>query len=219
MQASTFEMLRIEHIHDIVLPSVETCLKPLGFETQGPLRWIRSTDAPIRQCFRLEQWKGGILSPTWGLSLDFVPHLSGNQIKWHRAPKSALPDLTFDPRDRSMEVSYMRGIDEVAQLVPSVMQEAVIQAGHFWESACSIDQLPEVFAGVKRHLSSGGLGFYNFRQHPIAYAFVLAMNGHPDLAEAEFQKYTEGLPTTTRAKLREIFVAAGGRPNQYAAST
>ncbi|OPK06916.1 hypothetical protein BZ164_00785, partial [Pseudomonas veronii] len=38
--------------------------------------------APIRQLFRLEQCKGGALAPSWALSLDFVPHLSGNEIKW-----------------------------------------------------------------------------------------------------------------------------------------
>lgn len=57
MQGKTFEIVRIDQIHEIVSPTVESLLQPLGFKFQGPLSWLRSVNAPIRQLFRLEQRK------------------------------------------------------------------------------------------------------------------------------------------------------------------
>ena len=118
MQGTAFEIMRIDQIHAIVSPTVESLLQPLGFEVQGPLSWLRSADAPIRQVFRLAQWKGGALAPSWGVSLDFVPHLCGNDFKWHRTAKSARPDLTFDVRDRAFDISYHYGPETIEKCAP-----------------------------------------------------------------------------------------------------
>ncbi|NWB69565.1 hypothetical protein HX839_24990 [Pseudomonas sp. I8001] len=210
MQGKTFEIARIDQIHEIVSPTVESLLQPLGFEVQGPLSWLRSVDAPIRQLFRLEQWKGGALAPSWALSLDFVPHLSGNEIKWHRTSKSARPDLTFDVRDRAFDISCSYGPDAIATSAPNILRAAIPKAESFWDEARSIADLPGAFERVKQHLSTGGLGFYNYIQHPLAYAFVLAMNGKPDTAEEEFQRYSQRLSEAARKKLRKLFIDAGG---------
>ncbi|WP_236695892.1 hypothetical protein [Pseudomonas sp. ES3-33] len=61
-----------------------------------------------------------------------------------------------------------------------------------------------------QHLSTGGRGFYNYTQHALAYAFVLAMNGKPDTAEEEFQRYSQRLSEAARKKLRKLFIDAGG---------
>eukprot|EP01133_Synstelium_polycarpum_P005138 gene5138-5957_t len=210
MQGKTFEIVRIDQIHEIVSPTIESLLQPLGFEVQGPLSWLRSVDAPIRQLFRLEQWKGGALAPSWALSLDFVPHLSGNEIKWHRTSKSARPDLTFDVRDRAFDISCSCGPDAIATSAPNILRAAIPKAESFWDEARSIADLPGAFERVKQHLSTGGLGFYNYIQHPLAYAFVLAMNGKPDTAEEEFQRYSQRLSEAARKKLRKLFIDAGG---------
>ena len=131
MQANAFAIVRIDQIHEIVAPAVESLLQPLGFEVQNPLSWLRSVDAPIRQMFCLKQWKGGVLTPAWGLSLDFVPHLSGNEIKWHRTPKSAQFDLTFDMRDRAFDISYSHGPDVIASSAPKILRAAIENAESF----------------------------------------------------------------------------------------
>ncbi|MEO8490323.1 hypothetical protein [Pseudomonas sp.] len=205
MQAPTFSIVRIDQIHEIIAPVVEPFLQPLGFEVQAPLTWLRSEDAPIRQIFCLKQWKGGALAPAWGLSLDFVPHLSGNQIKWHRTPKSARLDLTWDVRDRAMDISYMYGPEVIARNAPRILGAAVAKAETFWSSARAVSDLPQAFEQVKQHLSSGGVGFYNYLQHPLAYAFVLAMNGKPDAAEAELQRFTARLSVQATEKLHAVF--------------
>ena len=214
MQGTAFEIMRIDQIHAIVSPTVESLLQPLGFEVQGPLSWLRSADAPIRQVFRLAQWKGGALAPSWGVSLDFVPHLCGNDFKWHRTAKSARPDLTFDVRDRAFDISYHYGPETIAKCAPDILRAAIPKAESFWNAARSITDLPGAFERVRQHLSTGGLGFYNYTQHPLAYAFVLAMNGKPDAAEEEFRRYHARLSEAAQRKLRKLFVEAGGYPGQ-----
>lgn len=215
MQGKAFEIVRLDQIHEVVSPIVESLLHPLGFEPQGPLSWLRSTDIPIRQIFRLVQWKGGALAPSWGLSLDFVPHLSGSDFKWHRTLKSARPDLTFDVRDPAFDISYIYGLEALAECAPDIVRVAISKAESFWNRARSIAELPCAFERVKRHLSTGGLGFYNYTQHPLAYAFVLAMNGKPDAAEEEFQCYSPRLTLAAQKKLRSMFADAGGYPGHF----
>ncbi|WP_248767309.1 hypothetical protein [Pseudomonas sp. MWU12-2345] len=208
MQERTFAVIRIDQIHEIVSPVVESLLHPLGFEVQGPLCWLRSLDAPIRQIFCLKQWKGGALAPAWGLSLDFVPHVSGNNIKWHRTPKSAQLDLTWDTRDRALDISYCYGPEIIASHAPRVLNAAIAQAESFWSKTRLISDLPEAFELVRQHLSSGGLGFYNYLQHPLAYAFVLAMNGKQKAAEEEYKRYSPRLSEVAKQKLRTLFIEA-----------
>lgn len=211
MQGQAFAVVQINKIHEIVSPAVETLLQPLGFEVQAPLCWLRSVDAPIRQVFCLKQWKGGKLAPAWGLSLDFVPHVSGNNIRWHRTAKSARFDLTWDTRDRALDISYSHGPETIANHAPAVLSTAIAQAESFWSTARLIADLPDAFEQVRAHLSSGGLGFYNYVQHPLAYAFVLAMNGKPEAAEEAFQRYSSRLSDTVQTKLRTVFIKAGGQ--------
>jgi hypothetical protein len=74
-------------------------LRADGFEQVDRRRWVRSTKQPIRELFSLLAMKGGYFSPCWGFSLDFVPHVSGSSVRWHRTAKVARFDLCYDPVD------------------------------------------------------------------------------------------------------------------------
>lgn len=78
------ELLTIDRIHEIIEPTIAALLGPSGFESHRKLAWVRSGDAPIRQIFKVEQYKGAALGLAWGLSLDFVPHVSGSYA-WRQA--------------------------------------------------------------------------------------------------------------------------------------
>ncbi len=91
-----FEEVTNARIHDIVAPEVERHLASLGFEAAGTLKWVKGRHAPIRHVFGFAKWKGGIVRPRWGASLDFVPHISGQQVRWHRSNKAAHFDLAID---------------------------------------------------------------------------------------------------------------------------
>lgn len=113
-------------------------------------------------------------------------------------------------RDRAFDISCSYGPDAIATSAPNILRAAIPKAESFWDEARSIADLPGAFERVKQHLSTGGLGFYNYIQHPLAYAFVLAMNGKPDTAEEEFQRYSQRLSEAARKKLRKLFIDAGG---------
>jgi hypothetical protein len=81
--------------HALLHADVECVLAPRGFEPAADLKWVRGQDAPVRQLFGFAKWKGGVMAPRWGVSLDFAPHLSGAQLKWHRSNKTAV--VGIDP--------------------------------------------------------------------------------------------------------------------------
>jgi hypothetical protein len=55
-----FQIVTISEIHELPEAQISAVLGPLEFEVRGPLAWVRSTDAPIRQMFVFKQWKGGV---------------------------------------------------------------------------------------------------------------------------------------------------------------
>lgn len=212
---STFEIVRLEDIERILQPVVEAKLAPLGFECVKTLRWVRSADAPIRQVFGFLQWKGGKLAPRWGLSLDFVPHISGGRIKWHRTPKSAVFDLCVDARDRVLDMPYIQGIDPISKIAGAVASEAITRARAFWDSARSIPDLLVAFDWLKRYLSTG-LGFDNYVQHPIALAFVLALNGRVVEGQSELERFIHRgrLDSEEATQLRQLLAQMEARAQQ-----
>ncbi len=205
-----FEIVTRAEIHRIVAPEVLRLLGPDRFETVDLLKWVRSIDTPIRQVFCFSQWKGGMVAPTWGLSLDFVPHVSGSTLKWHRTPKSALLDLVVDARDRVLDMPYHQGLSPIRERVATVVPSAVARASDFWNRFRAVSDLPAAFAWLQSYLSTGGLGFYNYVQHPIALAFVYARNSQPRQAQIELEKFLEGrsLSDKLAVRLRELLTLA-----------
>jgi hypothetical protein len=187
-----FEMLTLDDAHRIVSPFVESALDGRGFELVAPLRWVRFDGTPIRQMFAFPAWKGGVIAPRWGFSLDFVPHVSGNTVRWHRTNKSAMFDLCVDARDKALDISLIRGEQAIVLAAPGIVEMAVSRADELWRRVNSLEDLVPVFEWLRGYLSSGGLGFYNYVQHPIALAFVLAKVDHDAGAHQELELFLKG---------------------------
>lgn len=187
--ASSFQMLTLADAHRLIAPVVDSALDGRGFESVAPLRWVRFDGTQIRQMFGFAAWKGGAIAPRWGFSFDFVPHLSGNAVRWHRTNKSATFDLCVDARDRILDVSLIRGEQALVQMAPRIVETAVSRSDELWRR---VHSLPDVIAGfewLRGYLSGGGLGFYNYTQHPIALAFVLAKIGDKARAQQELEHF------------------------------
>jgi hypothetical protein len=189
-----FKIVKQSEIHAIVRPWVNERLIPDHFEEIGTLNWVCSVDAPIRQVFGFGQWKGGKVAPRWGVSLDFVPHISGGKIKWHRTAKSAMCDLNVDARDPALDLSYMYGTGPIEDRAAQVVLEAVRRARDFWDRTRGISDLPRAIDWLRTYLSGPGLGFYNYVQHPLAVAFVCAINHQPAQAVTELENFIERSP-------------------------
>jgi len=192
-KAGAFEMMTLEAAHRVISPSVEAALHSRGFEAVAPLKWVRFDGSPVRQMFAFPAWKGGVIAPRWGLSLDFVPHVTGSSVRWHRANKSAIFDLAVDARDKSLDVSLIRGEQAAFQSSPAIVEKAVARADEFWRRVNSVDDVVGAFEWLRGYLSTTeGLGFYNYVQHPVALAFVLARTGNLVGARQELDRFLAG---------------------------
>src|SRR3954469_10621541 len=91
------QLLSASERDSIAAPMLGQRLGPLGLTEIGPRRWIDSSRPPARKLFELQLLKGASLKACWGFSLDFVPHISGATIHWHRTDKTARLDVIIDP--------------------------------------------------------------------------------------------------------------------------
>jgi hypothetical protein len=172
-----------------------------GFEPTDRRRWVRSTKQPIREVFSLLAMKGGCFSPRWGFSLDFVPHVSGSSVRWHRSTKAARFDLCYDPVDYTADagewfVPCLEGRSTTHNAAASVTRRAPGLALPWFASVNDLADLVREFEAKKRR-PFVRFGFYNYVQEPLAYAFVLAGMGRWTDAESELQGHFE------RSRLRE----------------
>ncbi len=92
------ELLSAAERDAVIAPLLRERLEPLGFGEIAPRRWIDGSKPPARRLFELELLKGAGLKACWGFSLDFVPHLSGGRVRWHRSDKTAMLYVFVDPR-------------------------------------------------------------------------------------------------------------------------
>jgi hypothetical protein len=197
-----FQIVTVAAAHEILRPMVAGELMDEGFQDVGILKWVRSADAPIRQVLCFQQWKGGVLAPSWGVSLDFVPHVSGSSVKWHRTPKSAMLDLRVDARDRDLDLPYHHGPKPLLERGPQVVRKGVDQAQTFWARSKRLPDLLGAFEWLKDYYGTRrGMGFYNFVQHPVALASVLAFLGRTTEAVAELERYGPARDEAIKAEL------------------
>ncbi|RKF30558.1 hypothetical protein BCY88_12910 [Paraburkholderia fungorum] len=98
-------------------------------------------------------------------------------------------DLAVDARDRVLDVSLIRGENIVVQRSAAIVDKAVARADEFWRRVNSIEDVVAAFEWLRGYLSTGGLGFYNYVQHPIALAFVLARGGDVAGARRELDRF------------------------------
>lgn len=188
------DQIPIAEFNEAVEGMLGAALRGIGFETVRPRRWVRSTRAPIRHVLEIQALKGVSYCPMWGLSLDFVPHLTARgDVRWHRTPKSAEFDLVYRPIDyarrpedaREWSMSPLATREELAEDVARVTRLTLAEAPRLWDRASATADLPGLYA-EHRERPSQGLPYASFPQQALANVFVLAKTGadaRPALAE------------------------------------
>jgi hypothetical protein len=176
-------------VHAIMHAEVERLLEPKGFETVDELKWVRGQDAPIRQVFQFSKWKDGKVRPLWGVSLDFIPHISGKKAAWHRSNKSAKLDLCCDPGTEKLKMFYLYGDKPIQRQYKYVVSAALKDADRFWEMSRSVGDLPKAIDWLQDFYQTDRRPtFYSYSQHVLAVPFVLKHLGKEGEALAEFER-------------------------------
>uniref|UniRef100_UPI003A91A360 hypothetical protein n=1 Tax=Gallaecimonas pentaromativorans TaxID=584787 RepID=UPI003A91A360 len=211
-QKMNFEPVDISEIHRIVAPTVESFLKDDGFESYSNLKWVRCHSAPIRFIFELLPWKGGMVAPRVSISLDFVPHVSGSSVKWHRTDKSAQSDLIYDVYDRMLEFPCHQGPFVIRENAPQVIPPAIEKAREFWAACSTEGQLLSAFDKIRNYydkdLPEGRSKFRMFTPHELALAFVLARVGKVEEALRLFEQIEGRYKPIVKNKLRGLLMEA-----------
>jgi hypothetical protein len=209
------DQIPIEEFNLAVARTLGSALAEHGFEPVAPRRWVRSRHDSIRDLLELHALKGTVYSPSWGFSLDFVPHVtSGRDTKWHRTPKSARFDLIYSPSDYAASASQRLDWNispvatraELEEDLGRVTRMVIAQALPYWERVRAVEDLP----GLYREHRSLSPSFANFTQQVLASAFLLARFGEAADARRELAEYIQlnDVPPATAQRLEELLAQA-----------
>jgi hypothetical protein len=198
------ELLSASERDAIAARMLREWLEPLGLTEIAPRRWIDGSKPPARRLFELQLLKGASLKACWGFSLDFVPHVSGSSVRWHRSDKTARLDVIVDPVELPQPCFLFgpaRFRDELAGLLPN----AVASAQQDWDRGLTYNGMLQLIREI-REQNTNCFGYRNYTQLPLAFAFLTAKTGNLDLAERELDEYLAGdwVKKAAAVKLRQL---------------
>ena len=112
------DFLSPEDIARLVENPFDEALVRLGFERASHKTWMRRDLAPICHLFTLSRYGSGGwgITPSFGLSLDFVPHIAAGKIRWHRTVKTARFDLRVDTQSRWIGTNNLGPEHDISKL-------------------------------------------------------------------------------------------------------
>ncbi len=160
----------------------DSSLAALGFQRFAGRRWVRDTKVPIREVLTLKALKGQQYVVTWGVSLDFVPHVQGTKLRWHRTSASVHEDLGIDPMDfpdrgRASRLLFSRSnTASLSADVQRVSVAAIDESGAWFERVRDIRSLIPLYREAEA-ATTCRFGFDNYTQYRLGYAFALAAVG------------------------------------------
>lgn len=182
-----FDLLRAAERDAIVASHLNVALQAQGFVQVAPRRWVDGSTAPVRRVFEMQLLKGAAMKAAWGFSLDFVPHLSGGQVCWHRSNRTARFDVIVELPGREY-ASFLHGAawlhHDLERLVPTALE----QAQETWRRGSTLAGV----LGIVREIREQGINsFYVFFswQLPLACMFLSAKIGDLAVALAELEAY------------------------------
>jgi len=167
-------------------------LSPLGFKRTRPRRWVQTAQSPIRGIFEFQAIKGASYSARWGLSLDFVPLLRGDRLRWKRTANTARFDLCIDPID---EYGMLPDWCSFSHLAPpseakmaAVAKEATRAAKLDFGRANSIADVVAMFRerAAKRFRR---FSLENYRQTHLVWGLSLIAVGEPSEGERHLELF------------------------------
>ena len=104
-----------------LIDTVTARVSPLGLKHQSAMDWY----APDAGSFRS-------LTMNWGSALDFVPHVAGSGVHWHRTFASARRDLWLVPTNDRPQAHRAFGTPRFEADLPHLIDHGLARAAAFW---------------------------------------------------------------------------------------
>jgi hypothetical protein len=198
------ELLSASQRDAIIAPMLRESLAPLGLTEIAPRRWIDGSKPPARRLFELQLLKGASLKACWGFSLDFVPHVSGSSVRWHRSDKAAMLDIFVDPAGLP-QPCFLFGPGPFRDELASLLPHAVAAAKQDWDRGSTYTGMLDLIRQI-REQNTNCFGYRNYTQLPLAFAFLTAKTGNLEFAERELDEYLVGgwVKDAADVKLRRL---------------
>ena len=205
-----YQLLSATERDAIVARHLRDFLPSLGLTERAIRSWIDGSHFPVRRLFEIQLLKGASMKANWGFSLDFVPHISGGRVRWHRTDKTAMLDVVLDPKDLHTP-SYIHGPARLEEGLQRLLPEATARARESWRRGATFHGMLELIRDIQdKHTNY--FSYQNYIQLPLAYAFLLAKTGDSEAAKTELDKYAHlhRLDEDEAAKLKKLAIDFAG---------
>lgn len=194
-------------------PVFDDAFGKLGFERFDKMEWVEpnASDDGVRRIFFLEAFKGGGVTPAWGYSFDFVPHISGDTVHWHRTPKSAQPDVWIGAPKGEMDMKLLDPVERLESHLPRIAKRAAASATKFWKPVPRLADLPGLFRSIEEIRRKRKLhGFDLLTQGHLSWAFTLARLGEMSEAQERFNHWAgqRKPPDMARQRMQDLLRAS-----------
>jgi hypothetical protein len=216
----SFELCSPKIIDSTLAEVFDGPLLGAGFMKTRNRFYVRSRVDHIHEF--IEFWRDRLdLNFLWGLSLNFVPHITSGveNVRWHRTPKSAHRDLSYSGFGRNPQLGWSihatRGEAELRRSALLTRSEMLPKAMKFFGSINKFHDLGAVFQD--QHIPNEfGFTFDMHTQVSLAYSFFLAKSGQEEKARQYMSKWLAGNSLSYReetiAKISELFEDATRSP-------
>ena len=183
-----------------------SALCEIGFEKIKENLWVQDLGTGVRKVVTIIHWKGAQSTPRWGYSLDYVPHFDNSykNIYWHRTNKSAMIDVFPFYFDFFKYSFYrLRSLEDHAKCIQECTPLMIKDMNDFYNLGSKTDDLAAILKKCESHKSSG-LGFWNWSQLPLAYAFTLNKIGNEQKANEVLELFINRTDVASKVKQKLI---------------
>jgi len=191
-------------------------LTDAGFKKVRDRFYVRSRIHQVSDF--VEFWRDKLdLNFLWGLSLNFVPHITSGveNVRWHRTPKSAHRDLSYSGFGRKPQLGWSiratQGEEELRRSALLTRSEMLPKAMKFFESVKKFHDLESVFQN-QQIPNEYGFTFDMHTQVSLAYSFYLAKSGQEQKARQYMSRWlarnSVAYREETVARISELFEEA-----------
>ncbi len=206
---------------DAVLAEVfDKPLSAVSFQKTRHRFYVRSRIPEVNDF--IELWRDRLdINFLWGLSLNFVPHITNGveNVRWHRTSKSAHRDLSYSGFGRQPQLGWSicatRGEKELRRSALVTLREMFPKALKLFDSVKEFHDLEAVFE-ARKVPNEFGWTFDMYTEVSLAYAFYLAKSGRKQEARDQMSRWLKrhapAFREETMARVSELFKEATRTP-------